>query len=202
MRPRAPGRAVAMMTPVLAGTLLLAPSVSAANGDEDLSDGLTYTTRNFSRYVEPIRIEDERIRIDRSDRIRLPKPTPLKTETKDGSTSVVTLASDILFAFGKATVNEAAATQVRESLSGVAHGAAVSVGGHTDSIGDDASNLTLSQQRAQAVADLITAARPDLVLSVEGFGESKPVADNGTPPDNDNPEGRAQNRRVEIRYQG
>ena len=57
----------------------------------------------------------------------------------------------------------------------------------------------LSQRRAEAVAAAVAAARPDLVLSTEGRGEADPVApnDNGG---EDNPDGRAANRRVEIRY--
>ena len=69
--------------------------------------------------------------------------------------------------------------------------------GHTDSIGDDASNLTLSQQRAQAVADAISAARSDLRLTVVGKGESDPVEPNEQGGE-DNPEGRAKNRRVTV----
>lgn len=44
---------------------------------------------------------------------------------------------------------------------------------------------------------MLKGAKPSLVLTVTGFGEEKPIADNGTP-EHDNPEGRALNRRVEI----
>ncbi len=67
----------------------------------------------------------------------------------------------------------------------------VEVGGHTDNVGNDADNQRLSQQRAQTVYDYlvqrgVAAAR----LSYKGYGESRPVADNGTE------EGRAANRRT------
>lgn len=67
------------------------------------------------------------------------------------------------------------------------------VSGYTDSVGTDASNQQLSENRAETVADYlkgkgITAVRFDTV----GFGERNPVADNNTE------EGRALNRRVEI----
>ena len=65
--------------------------------------------------------------------------------------------------------------------------------GHTDSTGTAAHNQTLSEQRAGSVKGYLTgrgiaAAR----LTTAGFGQSKPVADNGTEL------GRAQNRRVEL----
>ena len=71
----------------------------------------------------------------------------------------------------------------------------VEIGGHTDSQGAEELNLTLSQQRAQAVYDYIAVAFPQIELgqfSVRGYGESKSIATNDTPA------GRARNRRVEF----
>ena len=73
----------------------------------------------------------------------------------------------------------------------------LSVSGHTDNIGDDAANLTLSQQRAAAVKDaLVTRYRiaPDR-LATSGHGASEPIATNSTMI------GRAKNRRVELQRQ-
>ncbi|HJR54677.1 MAG TPA: OmpA family protein [Gemmatimonadota bacterium] len=66
--------------------------------------------------------------------------------------------------------------------------------GHTDSLGDDAMNQTLSERRAAAIkAYLLEAHGIDPArLETAGYGETRPVADNGTP------EGRQQNRRVEL----
>ncbi len=68
------------------------------------------------------------------------------------------------------------------------------VTGHTDSTGSAEYNLRLSQQRAQSVAQYLVAqgVAPNRVIA-RGMGESMPIASNETP------EGRAQNRRVEIR---
>jgi outer membrane protein OmpA-like peptidoglycan-associated protein len=67
------------------------------------------------------------------------------------------------------------------------------IGGHTDSDGDEAYNLKLSQQRAETVkAKLVEMGTDASRLSAKGYGKSKPVADNETP------EGKANNRRVEL----
>ena len=70
----------------------------------------------------------------------------------------------------------------------------IDVLGHTDSTGSDAYNQTLSDRRAQSVADYlaghgVTRAR----IGVRGYGESQPIASNDTDL------GRAENRRVEIK---
>ena len=73
----------------------------------------------------------------------------------------------------------------------------VSVEGHTDAIGSDAYNERLSERRANAVAEYLS--RAGIArgrLSTEGLGESKPVASNM------DEDGRAQNRRVELRILG
>ena len=67
------------------------------------------------------------------------------------------------------------------------------IGGHTDTDGDDASNLKLSQARAEAVKSQITSAGIDAGrLVTKGYGETKPLSDNATF------EGKANNRRVEF----
>jgi OmpA-OmpF porin, OOP family len=66
--------------------------------------------------------------------------------------------------------------------------------GHTDADGHRAGNLALSQQRAQAVKDLLVARQvPADAITTLGAGPDRPVATNATP------EGRARNRRIEFR---
>ena len=67
------------------------------------------------------------------------------------------------------------------------------IDGHTDNSGAAAHNLTLSQQRADAVkAQLVSMGIDASRLSTKGFGDTKPIGDNGSP------EGKANNRRVEF----
>lgn len=68
----------------------------------------------------------------------------------------------------------------------------ISVIGHTDSVGTEAYNQALSEQRAASVAAEISTQYPGARIDVRGMGESSPIASNDTP------EGRQQNRRVEI----
>lgn len=73
----------------------------------------------------------------------------------------------------------------------------IQITGHTDNVGKPAENLTLSNNRAKAVVEYlvgkgINAGR----LSAKGFGETKPVAGNDTE------EGRARNRRTELKVTG
>lgn len=127
--------------------------------------------------------------------------SPLATESVDGDDTTVTLNADVLFAFGSPEITPDAAAEVAELVAEIPAGTAVSVEGHTDSIGDEQSNLQLSRDRAEAVAEVIRDSDADLRLEVTGLGEAEPVAPNEVGGE-DNPQGRSLNRRVEIRYEG
>jgi len=69
----------------------------------------------------------------------------------------------------------------------------VEVGGHTDNVGDDNSNMKLSSERAKAVVDFLKTKGIDAARMVpKGYGETKPIATNDTE------EGRMKNRRTEF----
>lgn len=109
---------------------------------------------------------------------------------------VITLDGQVLFVTGKAELLPIARdrlNQVAQSLKELDDDKLVSVEGFTDSRGADDANLKLSQQRADAVKDYLVSqgVKPEKVRAV-GRGEASPVASN------DSPEGRANNRRVEI----
>ncbi len=70
------------------------------------------------------------------------------------------------------------------------------IAGYTDNRGSAEGNLRLSQARAESVLSELQELVPEVVLTARGYGEEDPVADNDTP------EGRAQNRRIEIRRTG
>lgn len=92
---------------------------------------------------------------------------------------------------GAAILNDVAST-----LSGV-NGITVEIGGHTDNIDTDEHNLTLSQQRAEAVRKYLVAhGVPTNTLIAVGYGASRPIADNATE------DGRQNNRRIEFVVKG
>lgn len=71
----------------------------------------------------------------------------------------------------------------------------VEIGGHTDNVGSDKSNITLSRNRADAVRDyLISAGVDPSLLVTHGYGRTQPVDTNDTE------EGRQNNRRVELKF--
>ncbi|QDE87744.1 cell envelope biogenesis protein OmpA [Myxococcus xanthus] len=107
---------------------------------------------------------------------------------------VLTMSGQVLFASNAVDLLPAA----REQLTEVAHALKVSdsrmvIEGHTDSMGSDAMNEALSYRRAEHVREfLISEGVSRDSIQVRGLGEYRPVANNSTP------EGRANNRRVEI----
>ncbi|MFN0118559.1 MAG: OmpA family protein [Elusimicrobiota bacterium] len=71
----------------------------------------------------------------------------------------------------------------------------ISIEGHTDNVGSADTNKRLSLERANAVADYLESNGVDEIrMEVDGLGEEKPL----TPESNDSPEGRNQNKRVEV----
>jgi outer membrane protein OmpA-like peptidoglycan-associated protein len=110
--------------------------------------------------------------------------------------TVITLSGQVLFLTGKDTLLPAA----REKLADVASVLVASgderkivIEGHTDSQGAEDMNQKLSERRAESVKDyLVSQGVPAERIRTEGRGESQPIADNNSP------EGRANNRRVEI----
>ncbi|WP_181272659.1 OmpA family protein [Brevibacterium oceani] len=125
----------------------------------------------------------------------------LESTEVSGDSTVVTLDTDILFDFDSAELSDAAKKKIADLVKDLPTDSEITVGGHTDSKGEDDYNKKLSEDRAEAVAEVLTAENKDLDVTAKGYGESEPVAANEKGGEDD-PEGRAKNRRVEIRYNG
>jgi outer membrane protein OmpA-like peptidoglycan-associated protein len=116
-------------------------------------------------------------------------------ETRETARGLIVNLSDVLFDVDRATLKPGA----REKLARVAGILAshpdlhIEIEGHTDSTGSDDYNQRLSERRAESVrAYLVEQHVAPAVVGTAGFGESRPVATNGTAA------GRQQNRRVEL----
>jgi outer membrane protein OmpA-like peptidoglycan-associated protein len=120
-------------------------------------------------------------------------------ETRDTPRGLVVNMGDVLFDFGKYNLRPEAREKLAK-LSGIVlghPGLNLAVEGHTDNVGTDEINMTLSQKRAEAVRSyLLEQGLADANVTAQGFGKSSPVADNSTPA------GRQKNRRVEIVVSG
>jgi len=120
-------------------------------------------------------------------------------QTRDTVRGLVVNVSDVLFDTGKYSLRPLA----REKLAKVAGivsghpGLRLDVEGYTDSVGGDAYNQTLSENRGGSVRDYLTQeGMASGSVTSKGFGKAQPVATNDTA------EGRQQNRRVEIVISG
>jgi outer membrane protein OmpA-like peptidoglycan-associated protein len=113
---------------------------------------------------------------------------------------VLSVTSDVLFGFDSAELSDKAKSTLADIIKVLdsAPQSAVRVVGHTDSKGSDSYNRDLSEARADSVVDFLVGngVEPSR-LRPEGRGESEPVAPNEID-SQDNPDGRAQNRRVEF----
>lgn len=116
--------------------------------------------------------------------------------SRDGDVILLNLPDGVTFDFNRTEIKP----QFYSSLGTIAgtlrqyNQTIVEVSGHTDSIGSDAVNQRISEQRAQSVASYLVAqgVQRERIETV-GMGKRHPIADNGTE------SGRSLNRRVEIR---
>jgi outer membrane protein OmpA-like peptidoglycan-associated protein len=118
------------------------------------------------------------------------------TEIDGGNAILVNLPDGVTFDVGSYTIKPA----FRNTLDTVSASlqqypdSLIDVYGHTDSTGSDSSNQLLSERRAEAVANYMSSRGVNSArIRWQGFGETAPIADNTTT------EGRARNRRVEIK---
>jgi outer membrane protein OmpA-like peptidoglycan-associated protein len=124
-----------------------------------------------------------------------PAPAPVAYVAPEPAAPQKLVLEGVNFDFDKATLRQEDAADLDKNVEALkAWGDVdIEVAGHTDSMGSDAYNMKLSQQRAEAVRNfLISRGVAADRLTAKGYGESQPVADNATE------EGRFKNRRVEL----
>jgi outer membrane protein OmpA-like peptidoglycan-associated protein len=122
-----------------------------------------------------------------------PRQYSMVTVTKDK----IEIKKQIKFATGSAKIvgaeSEKILDEVGQAMNDNAQIKKIRVEGHTDSVGDDAMNLKLSQNRANAVMSALIKRKVDPArMEAVGFGETRPIASNATAA------GKAENRRTEF----
>jgi OOP family OmpA-OmpF porin len=127
-----------------------------------------------------------------------PKPAPPPPPPPPPAPKVerTIILDDVLFDFDRSNVKPEAAKILDRLVAFMQENknSKVTLSGHTDNVGSDAYNQKLSERRVAAVREYVVKKGVDAGrISGQGFGESKPIADNKTR------EGRSKNRRVEIK---
>jgi outer membrane protein OmpA-like peptidoglycan-associated protein len=132
-------------------------------------------------------------------RAKLLQQFNLIVSTRDSARGLIVNLSDVVFDTGKSTLRPGAREKLAK-ISGVVLAypdLRLAIEGNTDSVGGDAMNQRLSEQRADSVRDyLLHETIPAASMTSRGFGKTQPVATNDTA------EGRQQNRRVELVVSG
>ena len=129
-------------------------------------------------------------RIEKFPKLKMVPPIP----SIEANSLLITLDSGILFDVDKYDLRPEA-ERALASLAVVLKEAdvkAFQIDGHTDSDASDEHNQVLSENRANAVKNFLAAQGLTAEITINGYGESRPIATNDTP------EGKQKNRRVEI----
>lgn len=181
-----------------AGGLLLTGAIAAAADTESPSPEATeqpdLTGDSWDQAVIAYDPDDAIMRYDR-DRF-----VEYLGDREADEDNVIVLETDILFEPNSWELPDSASAAIDELVADVPDGAVTEVTGHTDSRpvpeSFDFDNQTLSERRADAVAEVLETERPDFDIRVEGLGDSEPAETE----DPEEPGTFAANRRVEIRY--
>lgn len=123
------------------------------------------------------------------------------TVERVGEGILLTFDSGLLFGYDSYQLTETTKENLREMANIMQKYAEtdIMITGHTDAKGSEEYNQKLSERRANAVADFLKIQGiPSARIQTEGEGELDPVAPNENADGSDNPDGRAQNRRVEV----
>lgn len=130
-------------------------------------------------------------------------PTEPELQVQESPTELrIELAGDILFDFNSSAVRSAAEATLRRVAELIQKypQSGIVVEGHTDSLGSESFNLSLSQRRAESVKKWLVEVGgiESGRIETKGLGKSRPVAPNVKADGSDDPAGRQKNRRVEI----
>ncbi|MGA8873675.1 MAG: OmpA family protein [Candidatus Acidiferrales bacterium] len=172
---------------------------AAANAQQGQKDAEADADRNRVAAAASDQQLQQALRDREQLRARLLQQFNAILSTRDTARGLVVNLSDVLFDTGKYTLRPEAREKLAK-ISGIILAypdLKLAIEGNTDSVGGDAMNQELSEKRAGAVRDYLAQQNiPATSMTSQGFGKTRPVASNDTP------EGRQQNRHVEMIVSG
>jgi outer membrane protein OmpA-like peptidoglycan-associated protein len=188
----------AQLAEVIATTRQLDQARADAQRDAQLATvtELSNTRQQLSRSEAQL-AQERQARLDAEKRAKealenLAKMASIKEESRG---MVITLSGAVLFPSGQSVLLPAAMSSLDNVVTALKStpDRNITVEGHTDSVGARSYNMDLSLRRAQSVREyLVSQGLPSEIVKAQGLGPDRPIATNGTP------DGRANNRRVEI----
>jgi outer membrane protein OmpA-like peptidoglycan-associated protein len=143
----------------------------------------------------------------KSENLIVPKNSAFQSMKKEIKLAAIKvdesiILNNVFFEFGSSKISNDSKSELNKLFSLLSNNPSISVEiqGHTDSKGSPKFNKKLSQQRAESVQKYLTnKGIKKLRVSAVGYGEKQPIAKNTNPDGSDNEEGRALNRRIELK---
>ena len=208
------------LIPIILFTLFLIPQTQAWDADKPFDSGAAAAAQAALKALgenkgalkiistNPLSLQSESVSIKGLSGLTLKADVQELNKAIDNLNAEVTqtkiridLSGDVLFDFDKVDLKPEALESLKSLATIVKQKATkVEIFGHTDSKGSEVYNQKLSEKRALSVKAWLltnTGFSKDLIHT-KGLGETQPRAPNKKEDGSDNPEGRAQNRRVEI----
>jgi outer membrane protein OmpA-like peptidoglycan-associated protein len=190
------------LTRCLIGILVLAWAGLATVPAQEIQSPLETEKKQLELERQRLELEKKQLELQRRQ-LQMEEAARQELQLKETEKAVtMKLECDVLFDFGKAELKPEAERTLDKVGTVIAQfpEGRVLIEGHTDAKGSPDVNLGLSRQRAEAVKDWLVKKKgiPGSVITTRGLGETKPVTPNTHPDGSDNPQGRQQNRRVEI----
>jgi OOP family OmpA-OmpF porin len=192
----------AIATGVFLSSAALAHEAGKANDSYVGAKSSHYITDSSGNCVRTGRWKKEDMTVDCGaepvvEAKKAPPPPPPPPPPAKPVYETVTLSAGALFDTNKSDIKAAGKQELdalASKIGGNAQITSISIIGHTDSVGAESYNQQLSVKRATSVRDYLASKGVDTgLMSISGMGESAPVASNQTK------EGRAMNRRVEVK---
>ena len=177
--------------------LAASEALAAAAREKSLADAARMSAEQAAQLAQDAAQQSDREKAELREKLR--EQLNVILETRETARGLIVNLSDVLFDTARHDLKPGAREKVAK-IAGILlayPGLQIEIDGHTDSVGSDDYNQSLSERRAEAVRTyLVSQGIPPATVRAMGFGEHQPVVTNTTA------SGRQQNRRVELVVSG